>query len=131
MHTGSCLCGEITFEFPNPPARTGVCHCKNCQRQAGSAFSTIAAVPKAEFTLRGTPKRYLDSNTASGNTVERHFRGKCGSPIFSVVAAANDMIFVKTGTMDDTGFFTPAFHVWCDSKQAWVELDDSVPQRAN
>ena len=24
----------------NAPAMTGVCHCKNCQRQAGSAFST-------------------------------------------------------------------------------------------
>src|SRR4029450_288188 len=26
--------------------RTGVCHCRNCQKQAGSAFSINVAVPK-------------------------------------------------------------------------------------
>ena len=49
--TGQCLCGAIRYEFDNPPAMAGVCHCRNCQRQAGSAFSTLAGVPKAEFRL--------------------------------------------------------------------------------
>jgi len=43
--TGSCLCGAIRYEIDNAPALTGVCHCKNCQRQAGSACSTLAGVP--------------------------------------------------------------------------------------
>ena len=40
--TGQCLCGEIKYELAAAPTMTGVCHCKNCQRQAGSAFSTLA-----------------------------------------------------------------------------------------
>ena len=72
-HTGQCLCGEIAYEFPNDPAMSGVCHCKNCQRQAGSAFSTLAGVPKAEFKMSGAPKLYQDSDTDSGSTVERFF----------------------------------------------------------
>ena len=55
-HTGGCLCGAITYEFPNDPAAYGVCHCLNCQKQAGSAFSTLAPVPKSEFNLNGEPK---------------------------------------------------------------------------
>jgi len=129
--TGQCLCGEVKYEFANPPTMTGVCHCKNCQRQAGSAFSTLAGVPKAEFKFtHGTPKLYRDKDTASGNTVERYFCGTCGSPIYSAIPSQPDTLFLKTGTLDDTSAFQPMFNVWCDSKQNWVKLDPGVPAMA-
>lgn len=127
-HSGQCLCGDIQYEFANEPAMTGVCHCKNCQRQAGSAFSTLAGVPKAEFNMTGEPTLYLDGGTKSGNTVERYFCGRCGSPIYSAIPSQPDTLFLKTGTLDDTSGFVPQFHVWCETKQNWVELDESVPQ---
>ena len=129
--TGQCLCGAIKYAIANTPAMTGVCHCKNCQRQAGSAFSTLAGVPKAEFTLlSGEPKLYRDSDTKSGNEVERWFCGNCGSPIYSALGSQPEMLFLKTGTLDDTSSFTPQFHVWCDTKQNWVTLDEGVPTMA-
>jgi hypothetical protein len=127
-HTGQCLCGAIRYEFDGDPAMTGVCHCRNCQRQAGSAFSTLAGVPKSSFRFTaGEPKLYRDSDTASGNTVERYFCGNCGSPIYSAIPDQPDMVFLKTGTLDDTSGFQPQFHVWCDTKQNWVSLDEGVP----
>ncbi|MFK7915827.1 MAG: GFA family protein [Pseudomonadales bacterium] len=129
--SGQCLCGSIQYELANPPAMTGVCHCKNCQRQAGSAFSTLAGVATADFSFTaGTPKLYEDSDTKSGSTVQRFFCGDCGSPIYSALPSQPDMIYLKTGTMDDTSEFTPQFHVWCDTKQNWVELAEGVPQMA-
>jgi len=129
--TGGCLCGAIRYELANTPAMTGVCHCKNCQRQAGSAFSTLAGVPKSEFTLTaGELKLYVDGDTKSGNSVERWFCGNCGSPVYSALGSQPDSIFLKTGTMDDTSGFDPQFHVWCDTKQNWVELKEGVPQIA-
>ena len=126
--TGQCLCGEITYQVENAPAVTGVCHCKNCQRQAGSAFSTLAGVPKEEFSFTsGVPKLYEDGDTSSGNTVQRYFCGTCGSPIYSMIPDQPDTMFVKTGTLDDTSSFVPQFHVWCDSKQNWITLDEGVP----
>ena len=126
--TGQCLCGEVKYTIENAPAVTGVCHCKNCQRQAGSAFSTLAGVPKAEFKFTsGTPKLYVDGDTTSGNEVERFFCGNCGSPIYSALGSQPDSVFLKTGTLDDTSGFKPQFHVWCDSKQNWVTLDEGVP----
>jgi hypothetical protein len=107
---------------------TGVCHCKNCQRQAGSAYSTLAGVPKSQFALKqGELKLFLDTDTASGNTVSRYFCGNCGSPIYSAIPDQPEMVFVKTGTLDDTSTFAPQFHAWCDSKQDWVTLDEGVP----
>jgi len=37
------------------------------------------------------------------------------------------MVFLKTGTLDDTEGFSPQFQVWCDSKQDWVQLVEGVP----
>lgn len=126
--TGQCLCGAIKYELLNPPAMTGVCHCKNCQRQAGSAFSTLAGVAKSDFSLTlGKMKLYEDGDTDSGNTVKRFFCGDCGSPIYSAVPDSPDMVFLKTGTMDDTTGFTPQFNVWCSTKQNWVDLPQGVP----
>lgn len=126
--TGRCLCGAIGYEIDAEPTVTGVCHCLNCQRQGGSAFSTIAGVPRRSLAIvRGAPKLYVDHDTASGSPVERYFCGDCGSPIYSALRSQPDMAFVKTGTLDDTSAFQPTFHVWCDSKQAWVDVDEGVP----
>ena len=126
--TGQCLCGAIQYEIASAPGMMGVCHCKNCQRQAGSAFSTLAAVPKGELTFTaGEPALYRDSDTESGNEVERYFCGTCGSPIYSALGSQPDAVFLKTGTMDDTSGFAPQFNVWCDTKQNWVELDANLP----
>ena len=129
--TGQCLCGDIRYEIANAPAMMGVCHCKNCQRQAGSAFSTLAGVPKTDMNfVAGSPALYEDSDTESGNTVERYFCGKCGSPIYSALGSMPDMLFLKTGTLDDTSAFQPQFNAWCDTKQDWVALDANVPSIA-
>ena len=128
-NSGQCLCGAIRYSFPNDPAMTGVCHCKNCQRQAGSAFSTRAGVPVDGCNVtQGQLKLYADADTKSGSTVSRYFCGNCGSPIYSAVPAYPDQIFLKTGTMDETVDFAPQFHAWCSTKQNWVQLEDGIPQ---
>ena len=129
--TGQCLCGAIRYEISSAPSVTGICHCKNCQRQAGSAYSTIAGVPKADFSVTaGVPKRYEDADTASGNPVQRYFCGNCGSPIYSALPGQPDSIYLKSGTLDDTSTFKPMFQAWCDSKQDWVRLEEGVPAMA-
>ena len=124
--TGRCLCGAITYEIANPPQEWGICHCKNCQRQAGSAFSTLAGVPKSDFRMDGEAKLYEDSDTETGTTVGRYFCGDCGSALYSLVESDPDMLYLKTGTMDDTSTFVPQFQCWCASKQDWVRLEEGI-----
>ena len=119
--TGGCLCGQVRYSVTGEPAMQVNCHCKNCQRQSGSAFSTIVGVPEGALTIEGTFKTF-DDEGESGQAVLRDFCPKCGSPLFSRVAAAPGMIFIKVGTLDDTASFTPAMHLWAKSKQDWVDL---------
>ena len=126
--SGGCLCGAIRYQIPESSLMEAICHCKNCQKQAGSAFSTLAGIKKSDFKLTGEPKIYVDSVTDSGASVERFFCGTCGSPIYSALPSQPDVIYLKTGTLDDTSKFNPSIHVWASTKQNWVEIDKDVPQ---
>lgn len=119
--TGGCLCGGVRYEISAEPAMQIVCHCTHCQKQSGSAFSTIIGVPEAAVQVtKGAVKSYVDDGE-SGKHLQRQFCGDCGSPLFSIVEVAPGMAFVKTGTLDDTSFFQPAAHIWTRSKQCWFD----------
>ena len=79
--TGGCLCGQIRYEIKSEPIMTGVRHCKNCQKQAGTAFSTLAGFQKTDIEFMGDLALYKDNDTDTGDTVSRYFCGTCGSLI--------------------------------------------------
>ena len=128
--TGHCLCGKVEYTITEAPVMAINCHCKNCQRQSGSAFSSIIGVPQSGVSIAGDFKTYEDHGE-TGKQVLRDFCGACGSPLFSRVEAAPGLIFVKVGTLDDTRGFMPAMHLWTSSKQHWVDLADTPAFETN
>ena len=123
--TGGCLCGNIRYEIEGAPVLTALCHCTNCQRQSGAAFSVNVLVTAPQLKVTGELKTFEDSGD-SGNKVYRRFCPECGSPIISELGASPGMLAVKSGTLDDATGLTPSAQVYCDSKQDWVVLPDSI-----
>ncbi|MEP3421567.1 MAG: GFA family protein [Erythrobacter sp.] len=120
--TGGCLCGQIRYTLNAEPQICVTCHCKNCQRQAGTALSIIVSVPEDALDITGEVKTYEDAGD-SGATVRRQFCGNCGSPVFTRLETPG-MLFIKAGTFDDTSHLKPAFHCYTKSKQDWVPLGE-------
>ena len=121
--TGQCLCGAIRYRMTAEPVMTLTCHCKNCQRQAGSALSVIVGLPRGGLEVEGEPTVYEDRGE-SGQAVYRKFCGTCGSPLFTEAASAPQLDFVKAGTLDDVSWLEPSLHCWTKSAQPWVALGD-------
>jgi len=122
----------VRYSFEGDPLLCVTCHCKNCQRQAGSALSVIIGVPEAAVSYEGEVTTYNDTGD-TGATVRRQFCGTCGSPVFTRVETPPGMMFIKAGTLDDTSTLKPAFHCYTKSKQDWVDLGgipgfETVPQ---
>jgi hypothetical protein len=127
---GGCLCEAIRYHVDGDPLMTGVCHCTHCQKQSGAAFSLFVMVPKQNFRLeRGTPARF-ETLGESGNPVQRHFCRDCGSPLYSEAAIAPDFYFLKAGTLDERAWLKPTLHLFCDSAQPWVAIDESAKRFA-
>ena len=126
-HSGGCLCGAIKYSFDDEPVMTGVCHCENCQRQSGTAFSIIVGVTKISFKIEDEKNlsEYVDQGD-NGSKVRRQFCGNCGSPIVSLIDSAPEICMLKAGTLDDKSWLEPTIHFWCESAQPWVEIKDGV-----
>ena len=52
--TGGCQCGAIRYEIREAPHLVYTCHCTECQRLTGSAFSMALAVSAGVFHFAGT-----------------------------------------------------------------------------
>lgn len=124
--TGQCLCGAVKYEITADPLMTAVCHCKNCQRQAGSVLSVIVGLPRDGIEIEGETTTYEDSGE-SGQKVLRKFCPTCGSPMFTDAESAPNLWFVKAGTLDDTSWLEPQIQFWAKSKQDWYDLGDKIP----
>ncbi len=124
MQEGGCLCGQVRYTLSAQPQICVACHCKNCQRQAGSALSIIIGVPEDAVEVSGTLKTYNDTGD-TGATVRRQFCPECGSPVFTRLEQG-DMMFIKAGTLDDTSQLQPAFHCYTKSKMNWYDLGEAM-----
>ncbi len=119
---GGCLCGNIRYSLSEAPVMVAACHCKNCQKQTGTAYSVLLGVTATAVSIdQGQLKTYADIGT-SGLPVERKFCGDCGSPILSDAKAIEGLLFIKGGTLDDTSGLTVGTEIWCDSRADWSVL---------
>lgn len=121
--TGGCLCGDVRYRSISPALRIGICHCTHCQKQSGGAFSVFAAFPVDAVEITGETVAYLDEGS-SGHMVIRRFCGRCGSALFSDLAAQPGIRIIKAGTLDNVRDLAPQFQIWCDSAQPWLKLDE-------
>jgi hypothetical protein len=131
MRVGGCLCGAVRYTTEWPPMAVVACHCRNCQKQAGSALSMVGVLQRDKLTVTGDLTVYED-RAESGAAVYRKFCGKCGSPVITDTKAAEQqgIIFIKAGTLDDVSGLAPATHYWTDSAQDWFVFPDGCVKLA-
>ena len=119
--TGRCLCGGVTYSADADPVAQAACHCTECQRQGGSPFAIIVAVPLEAMSVEGDSlSTFTTTGDDHGQATERHFCSGCGSPIYSISGAAPQFAFIKAGSLDDSSWIEPALEVWTGSAQPWT-----------
>ncbi|MCW3015419.1 MAG: hypothetical protein JWO02_2511 [Solirubrobacterales bacterium] len=122
---GHCLCGSITYTCDAEPIMTAICHCTECQRQAGTAFSIIVGVPREQLDIKGDSLKVFETiGDDTGATAARNFCGTCGSPIISVLSNAEDIAWIKAGTLDDASWLEPELEAWTSSAQPWAAMPE-------
>ena len=121
---GGCQCGAVRYLLEGRAYRLNVCHCRDCQRQSGSAFGMSLVIPNDTFRLMaGTLKTFV-TQSDSGRSKTCAFCRDCGVRIYN---ATSRMMSVKPGTLDDTSWLRPDGHYWLKRKQPWALLPVHVP----
>src|SRR5688500_7509084 len=108
---GRCLCGAVTYSCDADPMFTALCHCRDCQRQHGTAFAVVVGAPADAFEVRGEPSTHVTTGEDHGSEVRRQFCGECGSPLYSETEAMPGVMLIKAGTLDDPSSLEPQVEV--------------------
>lgn len=124
---GGCACGTIRYECSAESLASMLCHCRDCQHESGSTFTSAMAVPASAFNItQGNPKSHAVT-AASGGTSRRFFCPECGSPLFSRVTTAPDIVTIAVGSLDDPSGFQPQMALWVSRAHAWTPRDPALP----
>ena len=117
MANGGCQCGDVRYRID--PAATltfYACHCRNCQRQSGSAFALSLILLKSAFELL---QGQLSVWTRPQNGKQHAFCGTCGTRIHHCAADRPDRLSLKAGTLDTPVPVPPVGNIWTDSAPDW------------
>jgi hypothetical protein len=126
MLTGQCLCGGIQFTYQGPLGPIALCHCSQCRRVHGSAFSASAPVQKVHLQwLRGFD---LVSEFESRPGKYRAFCSQCGAALYSRVDAIPGILRLRVGVINEPLEKSAACHVFVGSRSDWFEITDEIPQ---
>jgi hypothetical protein len=73
MASGGCYCGAVRYEVSGESGGSILCHCLDCRKITGSAYSTNAVYPEDGFKVtKGTPKQHTVKGD-SGNEITSNF----------------------------------------------------------
>ncbi len=121
---GHCLCGKTTYVCDGEPMATLLCHCTDCQRQTGTAFSIVVGVERETLQIDGPIGSFKTVGEDTEENVVRQFCSACGSPIVSLPDATPDLAFIKAGTLNDKSWLEPEMEIWKRSAHPYVSFDE-------
>ena len=124
---GGCACGALRYRLASPPMFVHCCHCKDCQRQTGSAFVVNALIETARVEILSGTTIGVPVPTDSGRSHVIHRCPACQTAIWSHYGGLQVLRFVRVGTLDDPTALRPDVHIYTRSKQPWVVLPPEVP----
>lgn len=126
MQTGGCLCGAFRYGIDRLPKTVCACHCADCQRLTGSAFSMAILIPDEAWHPNDADMVRHVSVTDRGGSKTRWLCASCGTWVFGGAsrgaAQPGSVRFIRAGTLDDTSWLRPTVHFWTRSAQPWVVL---------
>jgi hypothetical protein len=123
---GGCFCGAVRYRLKSAPMFVNCCHCRDCQRQTGSAFVINGVIEADRIELIKGKAEATAMSTESGRPHDIYRCSDCGTALWSDYGR-RPMRFVRMSTLDDAAAFAPDAHIFTRSKQPWVKLSEDVP----
>jgi hypothetical protein len=124
---GGCACQGVRYRLRSAPMFVHCCHCKDCQRQTGSAFVLNALIETDRIELLSGEPHPVAVPTDSGRPHDIYRCPACQTALWSDYGRRAALRFVRIGTLDNTTVLSPDVHIYVRSKVPWVALPENVP----
>ena len=122
MLHGACACGDVRFRLSSMPMFVHCWHCRDCQRQTGTAFVLNALVETDRIHLDSGTLCRVPLPTASGRPHDVYRCPACQTALWSDYGGRPSLRFVRVGTPEESAQLIPDAHIFPRSKLPWVVL---------
>ncbi|MDU8911736.1 GFA family protein [Aestuariicoccus sp. MJ-SS9] len=119
---GSCACGTIRFTVTGQPRKASACHCTQCRKMSGYAWSS-AQVPTSALSITGPVAWFASSDSA-----RRGLCPTCGAFLFWK-AHDEDLISFALGAIDGPTGLTLEKHIFTADKGDYYTIADGLEQK--
>ncbi|MEE9454200.1 MAG: GFA family protein [Paracoccaceae bacterium] len=123
MHSGSCLCGAVSFEVTGELPVPDACHCTICRKHSGHYYAGTDVKKDALKITGGEHVTWFQSSPK----VRRGFCATCGSSLF-FDPPHHDWIGIAMGAFDQPTGTKLAIHIFVADKGDYYEICDGLPQ---
>ena len=118
-HTGGCLCGAVRYSVRGEPLHVVRCHCADCRKESGSAFSVYAQWQVQVFEVTGGDRKPRRSRLLSTMRIQA-----ARSPDLE-----DGIIEIRIGSLDDApSELTPRTEIWVKRRESWIPPVDGAAQ---
>jgi hypothetical protein len=124
---GGCACGSARYRLASKPMFVNCCHCRDCQRQTGSAFVINALIETNRVEMLSGETKAVPVPTDSGRSHVIHRCPHCETALWSFYDGWPELSYVRVGALDDPSALPPDAHIYTRSKLPWVALPADVP----
>lgn len=123
---GGCQCGAVRYRLNAGPFSVYNCHCKDCQRYSGAAWSMSMPVGRDSLEQLSGALASHDKVSDSGRVITMQFCANCHCWLWNVPQSSPGMVVLRAGSLDNLDWARPVGNIWTASKAAWVELDPEL-----
>ncbi|WP_457442383.1 GFA family protein [Roseateles sp. P5_E4] len=115
-YAGQCLCGGVQLTARGEPLRVGICHCMDCRKESGSAFTFYAVWPAGQFEHQGDTAEFRG----------QRFCPRCGSRLFSLDDQEAE---IKLGILSQAPTpLVPSYELWVKRREPWLQAVPGAEQ---
>jgi hypothetical protein len=123
---GGCACRTVRYRLTSDPMFVHCCHCRDCQRQTGSAFVINALIETDRILLLDGAPTPWSVPTDSGAPHDIYRCPVCQTALWSDYGGRPGLRFVRVGTLDEPASLPPDVHIYTRSKLPWIQLPDGA-----
>ena len=118
--SGSCLCGEVTYQFTDDIKVFQYCHCSRCRKFTGSAHGANIIVDPASFKWTHGEDLLGRFEVPDAKYFATSFCKQCGSSLPWLTKSGQAMI-IPAGTPDQDPIARPIHNIYYADRAPWYK----------
>ena len=124
---GSCLCGEVAYEFSGAPVRMMNCHCSRCRLGRAAAHATNVFCKLDQFRWVRGASLLTEYKVADARFHTVAFCSRCGAKL-PRPSADRGIVVIPAGSLDTDPGMRAQAHIFVADKAPWFDITGPLPQ---